>query len=101
MSLGGFALPDWIGLFGVGVLAVIVGEHFAFSSTAFPSIGIGAVQCEGSASGPSLSCPSSEDMQSLHLLQPEQPCPVLWMGKKGPCCFKQGNKPLPWKRVPF
>lgn len=86
MSLGGFALPGWIGLFGVGVLAVIVGEHFAFSSTAFPSIGIGAVQCEGPASGPSLlsllSCPSSQDMQSLHLLQPEQPCPCSVDGEK-------------------
>lgn len=54
MSLGGFALPDWIGLFGVGELAVIVGEHFAFCSSTFPSVGIGAVPREGPASGPSL-----------------------------------------------
>lgn len=96
MSLGGFALPDWIGLFGVGLLAVIVGEHFAFSSTASPFHWNWCVQCEGPASGPSLlsllSSPSSQDMQSLHLLQPEQPCPCSVDGeKKDPAALNKGT----------
>lgn len=86
MSLGGFALPDWIGLFGVGLLAVIVGEHFAFSSTASPSFGIGASSVRARPQAPP--CSPCSQVPAVRTCNPficfslSSLAPVLWMGKK-------------------